>query len=117
MRRHNHRCLAAGARHVVRISRSGILTKTIDPKEPTIDRTLVRYPRRCRRTDELSVAFGQNAFAVPDTVLKIKIAEPRPVAAGTDFEPCPRKLPNGSVSIRMVRMPTLSNSAACGKDR
>src|SRR5271154_4826350 len=92
MRRHNHRCLAAGARHVVRISRNGILTKTIDPKEPTIDRTLVRYPRRCRRIDELSVAFGQNAFAVPDTVLKIKIAEPRPAAAGTDFVALPQKI-------------------------
>ena len=92
MRRYNHRRLTAGARHVVGISRSGVLTKTIDPKEAAVDGALVRYPGRCRRADELGLAFGQDAFALPDTVLKIKIAEPRPVAAGTDFVTLPQKI-------------------------
>src|SRR4029077_15227198 len=92
MRRHNHRCLTAGARHVVGIFRNGILTKAIDPKEAAIDRTLVRYPGRCRRADELGVVFGQYAFAVPDAVLKIKIPEPRPIAAGTDFVALSQKI-------------------------
>src|SRR5512132_542625 len=77
---HNHRNLAACTRHVIGLSRDGILASTIDPKKGTIDWTLVGHPSRRRCADEFRVAHGQNAFAVPNTILEIKIAEPRPVA-------------------------------------
>ena len=77
---YNHRSLAACTRHVIGLSWDRILAITIDPKKGTIDWTLVGHPSRCWCADEFRVARGQNAFAVPNTILEIKIAEPRPVA-------------------------------------
>src|SRR4029077_2804884 len=92
MRRHNHRSLAAGARHVIRLSWDRILASTIDPKKGTVNRTLIGNPSWRRSADELRVACGQNAFAVPDTILKVKVAESRPVAPAADLITLSKKI-------------------------
>jgi hypothetical protein len=57
-------------------------------------RALVGHPSRRRCADEFRVAGGQNAFTVPDAILKIKIAQSRPVPPAT---------PSG-VKIQMIRI-------------
>jgi len=76
---------AAGGRHVIRVSWDRILTDTVDPKEGTVNRALIGHPSRRRCADEFRVTRWQNAFAVPDTILEIKVAEPRPVAPGANL--------------------------------
>src|SRR5271156_6394659 len=76
---YNHRILAAGARHVIGVSWDWILTDTVDPKEGAVNRAPIGHPSRCRCADELSVAWRKNALAVPNTILKIKVAEPGPI--------------------------------------
>jgi hypothetical protein len=78
MRGYDHRGLAAGARHVIRVSWHRILTDTVDPKKGALDRALIGHPSWCRCADELRVAWWKNAFAVANTILKIKVAEPGP---------------------------------------
>src|SRR5689334_16257675 len=85
VRRHDHGCLATGARHVIGGRWDGILAKTIDPEETAIDGKVIRYP--CGRwcADEFHITLRQNAFAVPDTILKIKVAQPRPIPAAANL--------------------------------
>ena len=92
MRGYDHRGLAAGARHVIRVFWDRILTDTVDPKEGAVNRALIGHPSRCRCADEFRVAWRKNAFAVPNTILKIKVAEPRPVTPAADLVALPEKI-------------------------
>src|ERR1700730_13338471 len=92
MRGYNHRGFAAGARHVIRVSWDRILTDTVDPKEGTVNRALIAPPSRCRCADEFRVAWRKNAFAVPNAILKIKVAEPRPLTPAADLVALPEKI-------------------------
>src|SRR4029077_13744653 len=82
----------AGARHVIRVSWNGILAKPIDPKKAAIDREFVGHPSWRWCADEFHITFGQKAFSVPDTILEIKIAEPRPIAAAPYLVTLPQKI-------------------------
>src|SRR5438477_4686128 len=46
----------------------------------TLFRSLVRRPCWRDRAYKLHIAFGQNALAVPNPILQVKVAEARPVA-------------------------------------
>src|ERR1700730_242776 len=85
MRRNYQSGLPAGARHVIRVSRDRISPVAVEPEEGSIDRTLVGVPGGRDRADELGISFRKNALAVPDAVLKIEIAKPRPIAPGGDL--------------------------------
>jgi hypothetical protein len=80
VRRNYHGSLPAGTQHVIGIQRNRKSAVAIEPEEGTIDPALVGRPRGRERADELGVAFREKALAVPDAVLKIETAEPRPVA-------------------------------------
>src|SRR5258706_16251553 len=92
MRRNNQRGLPAGARHVIGISRDRISPVSVEPEESSIDRTIVGSPGGRRCAGELGVAFRENALAVPDPVLKIEIAKPRPVPPGAGLITLPQKI-------------------------
>src|SRR5271167_1388571 len=92
MRGYDHRGLAAGARHVIRVSWDRILTDTVDPKEGAVNRALICHPRRCRCADEFRVTWRKNAFAVPNTISKIEVAEPRPITPAADLIALPEKI-------------------------
>ena len=77
---HDHRYLPARTGHVIGVSWDGILAETINPKKGSIDWEFVGHPSWRWCTDEFDITLGQNAFSVPDTILEIKIAEPRPIA-------------------------------------
>ena len=77
--------LAAGARHVIGVSWDGILATTIDPKKAAVDREFVGHPSWRWCAHEFHITFGQNAFAAPDAILEIKVAEPSPVPAAANL--------------------------------
>ena len=85
VRRNHQGGLPAGARHIISVPRNRISTVAIEPEEGSIDRALVGSPGRRERADELDLTFWENALAVPDAVLKIKVAKPRPIAPGADL--------------------------------
>src|SRR2546430_11063520 len=72
--------LTASTVHVERIPGCGKGGLAIDPEKSAIDWTLVRRPRWRDRAYKLHIAFGQNALAVPNPILQVKVAEARPVA-------------------------------------
>src|SRR5437870_5061705 len=80
VRRDDHRPLPARARHVISFFGHRIPAVAVDPKEGAINRALVGFPGRRKRAHELRESFGQYALAVPYAVLKIQIAEARPIA-------------------------------------
>ena len=82
---HDHRYLPASARHVIGLSWDGVLAKPVDPKKSAVDWKFVGHPSWRWCADEFHITFGQKAFSVPDTILEIKIAEPRPIAAAPNF--------------------------------
>jgi hypothetical protein len=57
VRGHNHRGLAASARHVNMSLAGPILASTIDPKKGTVNRTLVGHPSPCWGADKPAVEF------------------------------------------------------------
>jgi hypothetical protein len=88
--RGNHqRRLPASARHVIRIDRDWISPVAIEPKESSIDRSMVRSPGGCNRADEFGITLRENALTVPDATLKKEVAKPRPVAPGPNLIPLP----------------------------
>src|SRR3984893_610210 len=92
MRGYNHRGLAAGARPEIRVSWARVLIDTVDPKEGAVNRALVGHPSRCRCADEFRVTWRKNAFAVPNAILKIEVAEPRPITPAADLIALPEKI-------------------------
>ena len=61
---------------------TGIGAVAVDPEESAaVDGPPIRLPRGRQGPHELDVALGQKPLAVPDAVLKIEVAKPRPVAA------------------------------------
>src|SRR5262249_6370880 len=93
VRRHDHGCLAAGDRNVIGVPWDGILAETIDPEEAAVNGEIIAHP--CRRwcADEFHVTLWQNALAVPDAILKIKVAQPRPVPAAANLIALSQKIP------------------------
>src|SRR5262245_22945570 len=95
VRRNDERGLAACAAHVVRLRRRRKYPVPIDPKETTVDWTVVRFPGWCQRAHELRIALRQNPLAVPDAVLQIEITEASPVTRGQELVPLGEKVPEG----------------------
>jgi len=65
--RGNHqRRLPAGAHHVIRIARDWISPAAVEPKESSIDRSIVRDPGGRNRADKFGIALWENALTVPE---------------------------------------------------
>src|ERR1700674_538071 len=80
MRRDDDGVLAAGARHMVTVLGHGKSTVAIDPKKAAIDRSAVGDPGGRQGADELDETLRQDPLPVPYAVLKIQIAQTRPIA-------------------------------------
>src|SRR4029077_18717335 len=89
---YDHGCLSASTCHVIGLSWDGILAEAIDPKKSAVDWEFVGHPSRCWCADEFHVTLGQNAFAVPDAILEIKVAQPRPVATAANLVALSQKI-------------------------
>src|SRR5438477_2896861 len=61
----------------------------------TLFRSLVRRPCWRDRAYKLHIAFGQNALAVPNPILQVKVAEARPVAGRALLIPLREEIPIG----------------------
>src|SRR5258707_5780225 len=80
--RGNDQCsLTARAGHVVRLLWNGKCALPVYPKEAAVNGTVVGIPCRRQRAHELHETVGQNALAVPNAVLKIKVSQASPVAS------------------------------------
>src|SRR6266853_729676 len=87
VRRDDQSGLAARTRHIERLLGHGILAVAIDPEEAAINRALVSFPGRRRRTDEFDEPLGQDLLPVPDSILKIEIAKAGPVPRRRELVP------------------------------
>src|SRR5438128_8863014 len=85
MRWDDQRPLPPGTRHVVRLPGSRESAVAVDPEERSVDRTLVGFPGRGERAHEFDETLGKDSLAVPDPVVKIKIAEPSPIASASEL--------------------------------
>src|SRR5215472_2087029 len=81
MRRNDQRSLTARAGHVIRFTRHRKSPLPVYPKEAAVNRTIIGLPRWRERADELHESLGQNPLALPNTILKIKVRQPSPVAS------------------------------------
>src|SRR5262245_53192237 len=93
--RDDERRLAARAGHVIGLFRHGELPKAVDPEEAAVDGALVLLPGGRDGAHELRVALGQDALAVPDTVLQVQVAQPRPVAPRGELVALREEVPEG----------------------
>src|SRR5258705_10909287 len=80
MRRNDERDLRAGTGHVVRVSRHRESARAVDPEKGAVDRAAVCLPRGRYGAHEFGIALGQDALAVPNSVLEVQIGEARPLA-------------------------------------
>src|SRR5499427_2021382 len=85
MRWDDHRLLASGTRHEIGAPRDWVRAIAVNPEKATINRAMVGRPRRRDCADEFHEALGQDPLAVPEAILKVEIAKPRPVARGGEF--------------------------------
>src|SRR5262249_28340395 len=77
----------------VRLFWNGKVALPINPEEAAVNGTIVRFPRRGHRADELDVALRQNSLAIPNTTLKIETSEAMPVASRHQIVSLGEKIP------------------------
>src|SRR5438132_1248790 len=93
MRRDDQGRLASCAVHEVRVLRNRQSRLPIDPEKTAVDGAPICLPGRRERAHEFDVSVGQDPFTVPDTILKVEVAETRPVARRGKVVPLPEKVP------------------------
>src|SRR5262249_42730398 len=85
VRWNDERSLATCSRHVVGLFGYRKRAVAVDQEKAAINRTLISFPRRRQRADELGIPLGQNSFSVPHSVLKIQVAQTGPVSGRCEF--------------------------------